>query len=168
MRNSAFNLKYDYIVNLEANKDEFLKTFSDAEEMLETDYSEYGADGISAKFLGEVDCEYIFEQRRCNAKYLMECLLENEDFRMPYKNIGVDECPLFLPVRIKQDNRATLRTHFIKNSIYLPVHWPVSDLHKKYGLVSEIYLEELSVVCDQRYSIEDMKKTVSVENEFYG
>lgn len=46
----------------------------------------------------------------------------------------------------------------IGKGVYCPVHWPISKHHILTNRTREIYEKELSIVCDQRYSAEDMKK----------
>jgi hypothetical protein len=59
----------------------------------------------------------------------------------------------FVPILLP--NRNEIRAHLTKNEIYCPVHWP-----KPEGCESNIYDHELSLICDQRYGIKDMKRIV--------
>ena len=65
---------------------------------------------------------------------------------------------MIVPIMLK--NRDVIRKKLIDNKIYCPVHWP-----KPMGCNSNIYDMELSLVCDQRYDIDDMKRIVSVIND---
>ena len=68
------------------------------------------------------------------------------------------DCPLFVPVLL--ENRDKVRKHLTENKIYCPVHWP-----KPEGADSNIYDMELSLICDQRYGVNDMERIVSVLSE---
>ena len=65
------------------------------------------------------------------------------------------DCPLFVPIITKKRNE--IRQFLTDNKIYCPVHWP-----KPAGCESNLYDTELSLICDQRYSEEDMKRLVEV------
>ena len=57
-----------------------------------------------------------------------------------------------------------MKEEFYKNNIFTPIHWP-----KKNVAISgdnEIYNNELSLICDQRYTIEDMRRQVEVLKNF--
>ena len=78
---------------------------------------------------------------------------------IPTVNLDSDT-PIFLPIFMETKERDGLRKHLIEMGIYCPVHWP-----KPEGCESNIYDLELSLICDQRYGIEDMKRIVSVIKE---
>ena len=68
---------------------------------------------------------------------------------------------------VKDGKRDALRSYLLSRDIYCPVHWPLSEQHV--GLserAKEIYAEELSLVCDQRYKDEDMERTVQEIQKF--
>lgn len=80
-----------------------------------------------------------------------------------------NDVPLFVPILVKKGYRDSLRNYLIAHQIYCPVHWPVSEYHRevtKDGRI--IYEEELSLVCDQRYSIADMKREIKTIKQFFG
>ena len=93
--------------------------------------------------------------RQENARVLYEGLGNRVKFMFPVENM---DCPLFVPILLP--NRNEVRAHLTKNEIYCPVHWP-----KPEGCDSNIYDLELSLICDQRYGIEDMERIVSVIKE---
>ena len=71
------------------------------------------------------------------------------------------DCPLFVPVIIKNGKRDVIRKKLVDNEIYCPVHWPHPDANCE----SNLYEMELSLVCDQRYGREDMQRIVDVLNK---
>ena len=70
------------------------------------------------------------------------------------------DCPLFVPIVIAKEKRNAIRKKLIDNQIYCPVHWP----HPNAECQSNLYEMELSLVCDQRYNGDDMKRIVEVLN----
>ena len=88
-----------------------------------------------------------------------------------------EDCPMFVPVLVPDGKRNELRRHLINNEIYCPVHWPVSEYHKSADYMDvnhklsdkteTIYANELSLVCDQRYTEDDMNRMVDVIQEFW-
>lgn len=80
--------------------------------------------------------------------------LNSNDVKCAYKKIQDNEIPLFVPLIIRKDLRTELRQFLINNKVYLPIHWPVSDMHLLDEKSSALYDSELSCVCDQRYDSE--------------
>lgn len=160
MRNAAFDDKRRFIAGEPVDKQRFLNAFSQAEESLETDYIGYGPDTESAQILETVNVAYIRRKRRENAAYLQQALGHAETIRFLLPPQKAD-CPLFVPILLPQGQRDGLRRHLIENQIYCPVHWPAPE-----GAVSNIYARELSLVCDQRYSVADMERTLATIGDF--
>ena len=52
----------------------------------------------------------------------------------------------------------------MSHDIYCPIHWPKSEFVQ--DLNNEIYDNILSLVCDQRYGLDDMRRMVNVINEY--
>ena len=75
-----------------------------------------------------------------------------------------NDCPLFVPILV--ENRNELRKYLISKNIYCPVHWPISSLHKLSDEERYIYDHEISLVCDQRYNLEDMDYICECIKEF--
>ena len=81
-----------------------------------------------------------------------------------YNRVSDGEIPLYYPVYIKDDKRKDFQNYLMSNDIYCPIHWPKSELVKNFNC--EIYDNILSLVCDQRYGLDDMKRMVDVINEY--
>lgn len=163
LRQVAALTKKLYIEKGFGNKEKYLGLFKQAEELLEHDYSGYCLPEKYSDMLYKMDTRRIIRQRKENAKALIEGL----------KNIsGLEtiatskqDVPLFVPIMVLHGQRERLRQYLIKNEIYCPVHWPLSQAHK----ISNKYLYEnsLSLVCDQRYSLSDMNRILSVITHFF-
>lgn len=158
LRNTAFDLKAEYINSPQPsgiNKAEFLGLFQEAEELLERDYSHYGPDNRSLKIMTTIDVSRIRKRRRENAEYLLNGLSECENKIATLRQMNREDCPLFVPVFISS-GRNEFRKYLIQNNVYLPVHWPLSELHRPDARSKEIYETEMSCICDQRYTKKDM------------
>ena len=99
-------------------------------------------------------------QRRRNIEVLLEGLKELECIRLPQIDISTD-VPLFLPVFMDTKMRDSLRQYLIDRGIYCPVHWP-----EVMGASVGIRANELSLICDQRYSEGDMQAIVDTIHEW--
>lgn len=81
-----------------------------------------------------------------------------------FPELSENDCPLFVPIIIEQ--RDELKKMLISKGVYCPVHWPISKYHVLTEGTREIYEKELSIIYDQRYSIEDMKKICCLIKEY--
>lgn len=170
LRNEAFDLKTRYMNGEQVEKSSFLGMFSDAEAMLEKDYSSYAPDRGSLRILARLDVEAVRRRRRENARLLIAGLgeLASDAVCAAYGEVGGLACPLFVPLRVRPGLRDGLRRHLIEEGIYLPVHWPLSAWHQADARARIIYDAELSCVCDQRYGREDMDRIVDAIGRFAG
>ena len=156
LKTSAMELKTEYLKEPKAEKKErFLQMFGESNHWLSENYSGHIIDPFSRDYLERVDVEKQRGIRRENARVLYEGLGNRVQFMFTIEDM---DCPLFVPILLP--NRDEVRTHLIKNEIYCPVHWPQPE-----GCESNIYDLELSLICDQRYGLEDMKRIVSVIKE---
>lgn len=156
LKTSAMELKTEYLDDLdEEKKPRFLKMFTDSNHWLAKNYAGLAIDHFSRKYIGSVDMEKHRRIRQENARILYEGLQNKVQFMFPIEDM---DCPLFVPILLA--NRDKVRSFLTKNEIYCPVHWP-----KPEGCESNIYNQELSLICDQRYGIEDMERIVSTLKE---
>ncbi|MBR5272794.1 MAG: hypothetical protein IKU25_05300 [Clostridia bacterium] len=157
LRTTAMKEKAEYI-NGKSDDKGYLNFFADAEEMLENGgvYAAYSDDVVAARNL---DADFIRTRRRENAEVLLNTV---SDIAL-FKEIQADDVPLFVPIVLPKCERDALKKHLIENKVFCPVHWPYSKWH---GEKSDIYDTELSLVCDQRYTKEDMEYICSIIKEF--
>lgn len=167
-RNTAFAHKAQFMAGESVDKGLFLEAFSRAEESLETDYVGYAPDGQSMEILQKVNVEYIQKKRRENAAFAIEQIgrMASPVFCSPYKQVQEGECPLFVPLQVVSACRTDLRQLLIENRVYLPIHWPLSDLHNTNDVSKQIYTTELSFVCDQRYDSDDIERAIQIIRSF--
>ena len=170
LRNDAFSEKARYISGAQINKDQFLNKFREAEEILDIDSMCYRPDRKDYYRLTQRlhQQEALVQARRANAAVLIK-----ELEKIPQLSVMVDfdfnqDCPLFVPVAELTGQRDQLRRYLIENQVYCPVHWPTSLYHEGISAkAQEIYDNELSLVCDQRYSPEEMIKIIKLIRNYY-
>lgn len=157
-RNIAAELKKDFISKGIGEKNVFLNMFSKAETLLKEDYLNYFGEKVVC------DISYIAEVRRANARRLIDGLCEIKEIKFWRNQIKDIDTPLFVPILVQKNIRNELRRYLIEHQIYCPIHWPVSKLHSN---INGIYENELSLVCDQRYSFDDIDREIEVVKNFF-
>ena len=157
IKSDAMNLKAKYLVDLnEKDKDIFLSEFNKCNHWLSDNYSGLDIDSYSRKYISLVNIEQQKKIRRRNAHVLYEGLQKKLDFLFLEEQM---DCPLFVPIVFSNsEQRAYVVKKLVEAQIYCPTHWP----HPNANCQSNLYDKELSLICDQRYSEEDMKRIVSV------
>ena len=167
-RENAFALKKAFINGSKSiQKNEFLKEFNEAEEILEEDYIGYGPSNEDLKDFLNTDWDKIKEIRKCNAKILIDGIKNIHGITLMFDKLSLGDVPLFVPILLNE-NRDDLKRYLINNRIYCPIHWPISNLHINISkLAKKIYASEISLICDQRYKEKDMKKIVKLINQYY-
>jgi len=156
-KKNAMELKKDYLLskNNTISKKEYLLLFQDSNKWLSNNYTGMAIDSWSTEYLSHIDMNKQKEIRRQNAIVIYN-ELKNISFLFPLSDM---DCPLFVPIIHKKRNE--LRNYLIENNVFCPVHWPQPN-----GCESNIYSQELSIVCDQRYDESDMRRIASLINAF--
>jgi len=162
LREEAMLLKDQYIRGLGDWNKSYLQLFGKAEDMLEDAGIESAHEGdvLAARRL---NVDMIREKRRSNAAKLRDAFKDI----IIFPEMKDSDCPLFVPVLVPDNKRDELRRYLIEREIYCPVHWPVSEYHKLNDKTEEIYRNELSLVCDQRYSSADMDRMIDTIEAFW-
>lgn len=169
LRKKAMELKESYINDVpDANGNRFfdkgyLSVYNKAEELLE-DIGIAAASDRDVKCAQTLDIAFIKSRRRKNAEVLMQAFAE----QLIFPSLKETDCPMFVPILVPGGKRNALRRFLIDHEIYCPVHWPVSPYHKlQKGPETDLYDNELSLVCDQRYTEQDMFRIVETIHEFW-
>ena len=160
LRNKAMSLKRDYIIKGDGGKN-YLKLFEKAENILDT----IGVEPASNRDIyaaNMLDVGFIKSRRRKNAEILRESFFD----WLVFKDMAKTDCPLFVPVIVPNNKRNNLQRFLISKNIYCPVHWPMSQYHKLNKDERFIYDNEISLVCDQRYTETDMARIIDTINSF--
>ncbi len=153
LRERAMNQKRAYLLGEGTENKAYLRIYEEAERCL---------DGVGALPAAErdvhlarkLDVETIRRRRRANAEIL------RADFPdwLIFPELGESDCPMFVPVLVPDGKRDALRDYLISQSIYCPIHWPVGEYCPQEEKAAALYRDELSLVCDQRYTEEDMRR----------
>lgn len=171
---SAMNKKAVFMRGLESNntyseheKSNFLRLYAEFNKSLQLDYRNIKIDDISADLLSKIDILNIQNRRRENSQYIHDAFNNSNDIRflISEPNFSKD-CPLFVPIMVKADMRDTVRKQLITNDIFCPVHWPIPNNNDLNDCTIQIYNEELSLICDQRYGPDDIKRIITTLGEF--
>lgn len=160
LRENAMQQKAEYIEGKRTDKN-YLKTFEQAENVLES-VGFVSAAERDVKNARQLDVEYIREQRKKNAEVLRKSFFDWLIFPQKKEN----DVPMFVPILVPNGKRNELRKYLIQNKIYCPIHWPLSTYHELDDEMKVLYENELSLVCDQRYSENDMLRVVKAIKEF--
>lgn len=168
LRNRAFDRKSAYIRGETEDKQTFLRMFSDAEDYLERHYRGKAADPRSMRQLAVLDADLLRERRRENARCLTQAIraLQTEKVRCLFPTVQPDDCPLFVPLLAAPELRDVLHAHLVRHGVYLPRHWPRTDDHTFRGSRVPLFDTEISAVCDQRYTPEDMQRIAAEIGRF--
>lgn len=105
-----------------------------------------------------MDIDFIKKKRQKNARYLLKNIEFDKNIKPIFKEIKSEDVPLFFPILV--------RDRFIENGIYCPTHWGVSIYRTLTEKERQIYDNEMSVICDQRYSVEDTKIICEIINRW--
>lgn len=136
-----------------------LELLDKGEELLDKSYlCEWNEE--SKRIFHSIDKVKIRNRRKRNAKYLHQHL-EALNIDHYYSEEGT---PLFLPILV--ENRDQLRKAFFVDSIFTPKHWPV--INTNINGENVLYRRELSLICDQRYDLDDMERQIKVIKSIRG
>ena len=163
LREKAMQQKHDYINGCGSSGKKYLELFKAAEEYLEKPIFVSGEDR-DINLARKLDVDYIRSRRKSNAKVLIKAFPD----WLIFPEIKDSDCPMFVPILVPDGRRDELRRYLIENKIYCPIHWPESAYHKLDEMTEKIYRNELSLVCDQRYSEDDMNRMIEVINIWKG
>lgn len=146
--------------NNDLNDHLYLNFFDEGEKNIDSSYFSPMSEFSKLIFSG-LDLDKIAAVRRENAIFLLKGLREiNVD---PIIADIKNYVPLFVPIRIP--NRDEVRRRMFLERIYLPVHWP-NPKNLKLNRAGELSTSELSLIVDQRYSINDMEKVLNMLVKF--
>lgn len=153
LKKKAMDLKSEFLLSGNQNKkNEFLKLFKQAEEIIDVKNSIIDMSSYSKELLLKIDFDLILKQRQENIKYIQNYL---NSFIPNFLGSG-----LYFPIYV--DNQKLMQSELAKKNIYCPVIWPLSDdIKEDFGFVKEVTSHMLAVPCDQRYNKEDLDYIIS-------
>lgn len=160
LRKEAMKQKAEYIRGERFDKN-YLKIYKEAEAILEN-IEIVSSPRRDIKLAENMDVELIRYRHKMNAEVLQDAFAN----WLIFPHNKDKDCPMFVPVFVPNGRRDELRNYLIKHEIYCPIHWPVSEYHRLDERTKGLYENELSLVCDHRYTRMDMHRMVTVINEF--
>ncbi len=137
-------------------KEEYLNEYKMAKRLLEEKYENYAMDSKSKEILFNLDIEKIKKSRKANSEIIYSKLKNTKKLSFLVNEQKEEDCLIFVPIILKQELRDELRQELIKKQIYCPIHWPIDNN------LNNIYTRELSLVCDQRYSKEQIEEYIKI------
>lgn len=105
--------------------------------------------------------------RNSNYRYLLQNI-NNQLIEVIQTELKEGTAPLYMQVYVKDGRRADLQKILMVERIYCPIIWPTPDEVLKSCPIGDIvsYNNMLSLVIDQRYDLEDMKRLTKIINHF--
>jgi dTDP-4-amino-4,6-dideoxygalactose transaminase len=74
-------------------------------------------------------------------------------------------CPLGFPVKCTERNK--LKERLISQQIYPPIHWTLPQhITEHFPELQKLSSSILTIPCDQRYGLSDMKRIADILNSF--
>lgn len=142
-------------------KEMFYPAFAEFSQHLEADYADYRMDEKSVFLIESMDFKDIANRRRANAGMLYAELKDVGGIQFLFRSMDDGVTPLFVPVMVKkQELRDELKKRLIFRHIYCPVHWPKNSMISPQMEVNKIFDCEISLICDQRYTPEQLEGMV--------
>jgi len=140
----------------------FRRLFSWSEGLLSASPKPARMSCLSRRLLCSADLEAVIATRRRNYAYLLENLQADETVRPLFPHLEEGVCPLGFPVLAT--DRDGLAQALIRERIYPPVHWelPRSVDRREFAEAWSVSDRILTLPVDQRYTLEDMRRIVSV------
>lgn len=136
------------------NDDEYLALFKRGNDLIDSNLDSVISEESKAFFAG-ADMDEVKRKRRANADYILAAL-SNMDIQtiLPVPD---DAIPLFVPIWLEK--RDEVRKLLFEQEVFCPVHWPTEGMVLKRG--NEMFRHELSLICDQRYSVRDISLIIN-------
>lgn len=158
-------LKYNYLFNKEGEKSAFLEKFRVAEDILDKQKGWYTIGDMSSRVLSNLDVKTLKERRQANYDFVYQGVSSNKAIRLILPNIDNKFVPLYLPLYV--ENRKSLQSLFIQNSIYAPIVWPKPEcLVNVCKNAEDLYNHILCIPIDQRYGLDDMERLLKILSSY--
>lgn len=165
---AAMTLKTQYLEggSPRSLKQHYLEMQRSQARLMAHDYANRDIDRVSQRVLEQTDFESYRRRRLRNAQILTDGLRDPVGIVTAPLRVDVhSDCPLFVPVVVHATARPRLLEALLDRSLYMPVHWPIPSAVPDHPAIRAPYETELSLVCDHRYTPEDMERIIGTLQE---
>lgn len=163
--NRALAMKMKGAAEYQINKSKVLDLLKVAESHL-TEMQITSIDEHSLYELKKISVVNLRRARTINAKILVAGIKKIDGLNLMYENFRADDVPLFVPVIVDENLKYSLKKYLANELIYLPSHWPIPMTYKSLLSKNRVYYKEISFVCDQRYSENEMFQVLDKVKQF--
>lgn len=155
---SFFEDYQNYLITGEGDRKYYSSCFYESELMIDSNYDKLAMYQPDIELLRKWDVELVKSKRIQNADFLIRNI-KNKDVLM-FNEVKKGDVPFFLPVYL--EDREAVCDLLDSHGIYCSLLW-----ERPMGCQVEcnLYDNEFGIVCDERYSIEDMKRITDIINE---
>lgn len=142
----------------------YLELFEKGEQLLDSAYDS-DMSSFSKNYLFTDSWRSLSIQRKKNANVLLSGLSQmGVETLFPIEKFIEDDfdirVPLFIPVLL--DRRDKVRKAMFAENVFCPIHWPIESSEYKLKTGEKIFMQELSLVVDQRYNESDMCRILEI------
>lgn len=153
----AAYLKYRYLHENKGEKKEFLKSFKEAEEILDAEEKYFRISQAGIEIQCSLNIEELKRKRRKNYYRLYESISNHMNYRILTPQLNENDVPLYLAILSKK--RDELQIKMREQNIYAPIVWPKPGFMPQICKEArEIYDTVLCFPIDQRYDEEDIER----------
>lgn len=117
-----------------------------------------------------LDWAAIEAARKANQRRLYDRLADVPEIEIIFPDVSPDGPPLGFPIYVGNGQRDAMLDYLRERNVYPPVHWDVLDdprINKIPGTVT-MSAKIITLLLDQRFSLEDMDYEASVVRAFFG
>ena len=164
IRYDAMTMKLAYLLNEGIDKYAFRKKFIASEEMIEN-MSISGADIKTYELLHRFDVKRWTDVRVKNWNLAYNLLSKRFNILVSRTTDPINQFSLVVLCKSNEE-RNSLRQYLIKNSIYPAILWSLPE-DSNFTTALNFSRNMLSIHCDGRYNVEDIKSMCNIINAYY-
>lgn len=164
IRYDAMTIKLAYLLNEGIDKYAFRKKFIASEGMIEN-MPISGADIKTYELLHRFDVKRWTDVRVRNWNLAHDLLSKRYNILVSQTTDSINQFSLVLLCKSNEE-RNSLRQYLIKNSIYPAILWSLPE-DSNFTTALNFSRNMLSIHCDGRYSVEDIKSVCNIINAYY-
>ncbi|MFB5086095.1 hypothetical protein PGC35_02560 [Psychrobacillus sp. PGGUH221] len=149
-------------------KEEFLKNFSEAEKILDSNLINIThMDTVSKNLLLNYNLEKLKKTRQDNYLILKEGLKRISEIEFVNPVVNESQVPLGFPIFVKK--RDQFKRYLISQNVYPPVHWPTPKAIGNLNCTNPYIISSsiLTIPSDQRYSLREMERIIDITKEYF-